>query len=209
MLLAKVGRLLVVYSAEFYKGTSMFNDPGLMDVVERLRNRFWGKYRGTVTEVDAETMRIKAKVPAVLKDQTTGWAMPCVPYAGADVGFAFLPEVGSGVWIEFEGGEVSYPVWVGCYWHTGEVPADAKDTVKAIVTVAGHKLLFDDDAGSITLTDGNGNEIVLDSSGIAVTDANGNKITMDSAGIKLERQSMNVEIATAKVSVNSGALDVM
>ena len=50
--------------------------------------------------------------------------MPCVPYAGPNVGIAFLPEVGSGVWIEFEGGDVSYPIWVGCYWRDGEVPAD-------------------------------------------------------------------------------------
>ena len=48
--------------------------------------------------------------------------MPCVPYAGPNVGFAFLPEVGSGVWIEFEGGDVSYPIWVGGYWREGEVP---------------------------------------------------------------------------------------
>ena len=51
--------------------------------------------------------------------------MPCVPYAGPNVGFAFLPEMGSGVWIEFEGGDVSYPIWVGGYWREGEFPADA------------------------------------------------------------------------------------
>ena len=51
--------------------------------------------------------------------------MPCVPYAGPKVGFAFLPEIGSGVWIEFEGGDVSYPIWVGGYWRAGEFPAGA------------------------------------------------------------------------------------
>ena len=70
-------------------------------------------------------MRIKAKVPAVLGETDTGWCMPCVPYAGPGVGIAFLPEKGSGVWIEFEGGDVSYPIWVGGYWREGEVPSDA------------------------------------------------------------------------------------
>ena len=95
--------------------------------------------------------------------------MPCVPYAGPDVGIAFLPESGSGVWIEFEGGDVSYPIWTGGYWREGEVPADAADHVKVIITTAPHKIEFDDDQGSITLSDPNGNTVTLDSSGITLT----------------------------------------
>src|SRR6201993_1337615 len=127
----------------------MIDERAIHEVVERLRNRFFGKYRGTVTDVDASTLRIKAKVPAVLGEQVTGWCMPCVPYAGPNVGIAFLPENGAGVWIEFEGGDVSYPIWVGCYWRSGEPPSDATPTVKAIVTTSPHKILLDDDQGSI------------------------------------------------------------
>src|SRR5437763_325247 len=96
-------------------------DHTLMDVVDRMRNRFYGKYRGTVSTVDDSNVpRIKARVPSVLgPDQETGWCMPCVPYAGDQAAFAFMPEEGAGVWIEFEGGDVSYPIWVGCYWHDG------------------------------------------------------------------------------------------
>ena len=74
---------------------------------------------------------------------------------------AFLPEVGSGVWIEFEGGDVSYPIWVGCYWRDGELPSDAAPAVKAIVTKSGHKILLDDDAETITISDPNNNTITL------------------------------------------------
>jgi len=168
------------------------NEQALSDVMDRLRNRFLGKYRGTVTDVDAATLRIKAKVPAVLADQATGWCMPCVPYAGDQVGLAFLPEVGAGVWIEFEAGDVSYPIWVGCYWRDGELPPDAKPAVKALVTKAGHKLLLDDDAGTIT-----------------ITDANENSITLGAAGITLERGGSKVEMTDAQVSVNDGALEVI
>jgi uncharacterized protein involved in type VI secretion and phage assembly len=168
------------------------NDAMMLEILERVRNRFYGKYRGTVTDIDGDTLRIKAKVPAVLGQQKTGWCMPCVPYAGSNVGFAFLPEEGAGVWIEFEGGDVSYPIWTGCYWRTDEQPEDATPTVKAIVTKSGHKILLDDDRETIT-----------------IADPNNNTITLESSGITLERQGKKVVISDAKVDVNDGSLEVI
>jgi uncharacterized protein involved in type VI secretion and phage assembly len=164
----------------------------LVELAERVRQRFFGKYRGTVTEVDASTLRIKANVPAVLGEAVSGWALPCVPYAGKDVGFFFVPEVGAAVWIEFEGGDVSYPIWVGCYWRQGELPSDAAPKVRGIVTGAPHKLLFSDDDQSVTLSD-----------------ANENEVTLDSSGITQARGSQTVVVSDASVNVNSGALEVM
>ena len=164
----------------------------LIDVLDRLRNRFFGKYRGVVTDIDAGTLRIKAKVPAVLADQPTGWARPCVPFAGPGMGIAFLPEIGAGVWIEFEGGDVSYPVWVGCFWHDGEQPGEATASVKAIVTKGGQKILLDEDGGTIT-----------------VTDQNNNTITLGSDGILLQRGGSQIDLGDAEVNINQGALEVM
>ena len=129
-------------------------DQVIADLVDRIRSRFFGKFRGVVTQVDGATMRVKAKVPAVLGDQESGWAMPCVPYAGPQVGIAFLPETGSGVWIEFEGGEVSFPIWVGCYWRTGELPAEAKADAKTIISQT-VKFVLDDGQTISSWTDGN------------------------------------------------------
>jgi uncharacterized protein involved in type VI secretion and phage assembly len=166
-------------------------DPALMDVLDRLRNRYFGKYRGSVTQVDTSTLRIKAQVPAVLADQETGWCAHCLPFAGDSLGLAFLPEVGSGVWIEFEGGDVSYPIFTGCYWRNGEPPSDAAPEVRAIVTKS-HKILLDDDQGSITISDSNNNSITLDSNGITLTGG-----------------SSSVAISDSEVNVNDGALEVM
>lgn len=163
-----------------------------MDVVERLRNRFFGKYRGVVTDVDASTLRIKATVPAVLADQATGWARACVPFAGSNMGIAFLPAVGAGVWIEFEGGDVSYPIWTGCFWFDGEQPSDATGSVRAIVTESGHKVLFDDDATTIT-----------------IEDPNQNTITFNSDGLTLASGGNQIAISADEVNVNSGALEVI
>jgi uncharacterized protein involved in type VI secretion and phage assembly len=168
------------------------NDQMIVEILERVRNRFYGKYRGTVTDIDAGTLRIKAKVPSVLGQQPTGWCMACVPYAGKDVGIAFLPEEGAGVWIEFEGGDVSYPIWTGCYWRTDEIPSDAAPKVKVIVTKSKHKILLDDGSGAI-----------------AVSDDNDNKITLDSSGITLERGGKKVSISDLEVNINDGSLEVM
>lgn len=170
----------------------MASEQAILEVLERLRGRFYGKYRGSVTEVEEGGRgRIKAKVPAVLGDTATGWCDPCVPYAGDQVGFAFLPEVGSGVWIEFEGGDVSYPIWTGCYWREGELPSDAAPKKKLIQTKAGHQILLDDDGETVT-----------------IKDSNDNTITLDSSGIVLKRGSGKVEVAESKVTVNDGALEV-
>jgi uncharacterized protein involved in type VI secretion and phage assembly len=167
------------------------NDALFHELMDRVRNRFYGKYRGVVTDVDPSTMRVKASVPSVLPTGGTGWCMPCVPYAGPQVGVVMLPEVGTGVWIEFEGGDVSYPVWVGAYWHSGEVPSQASATVKSIITPAG-SLAMDSDAKSITLTDAQENTVVLDSSGVTSTSGAG-----------------QVAIGASGVNVNNGALEVV
>ena len=166
-------------------------DDGLLDVIERLRSRFFGKYRGVVTDVDAATMRVKAAVPAVLGQATSGWARPCVPFAGAQMGFAFLPEVGSGVWIEFEGGDVSFPIWVGGYWHDGEHPKDATTSVRAIVTKAGQKVLIDVDGGTITIEDQNGNTVKMDSSGLSLT-GSGQNIALGGSGVNINQGAFEV-----------------
>lgn len=168
------------------------SDPLLQELMDRVRNRFFGKYRGIVTEVDESTWRIKASVPNVLPGgSATGWCMPCVPYAGPQVGFLMLPEVGSAVWIEFEGGDTSYPIWVGMYWTSGDLPSNASGTVKSIITSAG-SIAFDNNQSSVTLTDAQNNTVVLDSNGVTSTSG-----------------SNSVAVGTSSVSVNDGALEVM
>jgi len=167
------------------------DDRTLEDVLDRLRSRFYGKYRGIVSSVDPATMRIKALVPSVLGDQETGWCMPCVPYAGPKAGFAFLPAAGSGVWIEFEGGDVSYPIWVGGYWREGEFPAGVAQNVRVIATAAALTVKLDDDQGEITLSD-----------------QNGNTVTLGKSGVKLANGQQSVVVSSTSVSVDQGALEV-
>jgi uncharacterized protein involved in type VI secretion and phage assembly len=101
-----------------------------------------------------------------------------------------LPEVGSGVWIEFERGDVSHPIWVGCFWNKGEVPDGASVIVKSIVTSAG-SIAFDNGASRVTLQDSQQNSLTLDSSSATINAGAG-----------------NIELGASGVSVNNGALEV-
>ena len=163
----------------------------LADLLDRVRNRFYGKYRGTVTRVDSSTLRIKAKVPSVLLGQETGWCTACFPYAGPGVGLVFLPEEGAGVWIEFEGGDVSQPIWTGCYLRAGEAPDDAAPSVKVIVTKANHRIVLNDESETIE-----------------IRDDHDNIVTLDSDGIRLDR-GKSVVVNDSKVDINSGGLEVL
>ena len=89
-------------------------------LVETMERRFYGKYRAIVVDnQDPKQLgRLKVKVPSVLgADVVTGWAAPCTPYGGAaDQGLLFVPERDAGVWVEFEEGDLEFPIWVGTYW---------------------------------------------------------------------------------------------
>jgi uncharacterized protein involved in type VI secretion and phage assembly len=179
------------------------------DLVRRAESRFYGKHRGLVVDnADPEQLgRLKVRVPSVLGgDIVTGWAMPCVPYGGdANQGFLFIPEVGAGVWVEFEEGDLEFPIWVGTFWskpgNDSELPkpndpdgteaGSVQDppTRKILKTLKGHTLQFEDADGSemVTLVEAvDGHVVTLDANGIKVTDGkSGHEITLDAAGITI------------------------
>jgi len=137
------------------------------ELSEQVRQRYYGKYRGIVRDnTDPRGMgRIRALVPEVLDDQLSPWAMPCVPYAGNGEGQHTIPPVEAGVWIEFEAGDPSRPVWTGCWWAQGQVPANnqgvpATPPVKVIRTEQGLMVTMDDQAQVIDICDSNGSNIL-------------------------------------------------
>lgn len=70
-------------------------------------NRFLGKFRGRVVSNDDPLRigRVTVKVPDVLGDETSTWAMPCLPFTGPQSGQYVVPAAGAGVWVEFEQGK--------------------------------------------------------------------------------------------------------
>jgi Type VI secretion system/phage-baseplate injector OB domain len=136
-------------------------DATTLEGTDRRTDRFYGKYRGLVAiNVDPLSLgRLKAMVPEVLGEIPSSWALPCAPYAGTGAGFFAVPPVGAGVWIEFEAGDVSRPIWTGAWWAAGEVPMDEKGipaqapTTKIFRTEFGLLMAYDDLAQTITISD--------------------------------------------------------
>jgi uncharacterized protein involved in type VI secretion and phage assembly len=157
-------------------------------LVERVESRYYGKFRGLVTDNDDPSAlgRVKAKVPRLLDEVELGWALPAFPYGGAaEQGFFAMPDVGAGVWIEFEEGDLSYPIWSGTWYQSGQIPESATIQQKVLKTKSGHTVVLDDDAKSITITDANGNVISMDGSDIKITAGDATTITIDGPAIAL------------------------
>ncbi len=124
-----------------------------MTNVNSSQGRFYGKYRGKVLDnIDPLIMgRLLVEVPSVPAN-ITNFAMPCVPYAGPQVGFYAMPPIGANVWVEFEGGDPNYPIWVGCFWSEGEVPLEAPPETKIFKTDFNTFILDDlPEVGGMTL----------------------------------------------------------
>ena len=156
---------------------------------------YYGKFRGVVVDNNDPNQlgRLTARVPDIFGDETSGWALPATPYAGDGVGLYLIPPVGASVWVEFEHGDPEYPIWSGCFWASGELPAlPASPDVKVLKTTA----------GTITINDTSG------SAGITIETADGKKIVMDSGGIEITVGQAVVKLSGPTVSVNSGALEV-
>lgn len=159
------------------------------------RQGYFGKYRGTVSNnVDPMSRgRVQVQVPAVYGTNTLNWALPSVPFAGSGVGFYMIPPVGANIWVEFEGGNIDAPIWSGCFWGEGECPGQTP-MIKIIKT----------QAATITLDEVNA------SAPVVIETQAGDRITITAQGVTVESASgAKVELSGPKVSVNSGALEVM
>lgn len=159
-------------------------------------NQFFGKYRGKVeNNVDPQQQgRLQVSAPAVLGEGSLSWAMPCVPFAGPGVGLFALPPTEANVWVEFEGGDPDYPIWSGCFWCLGEVPATpAIEQMK----------VFKTDTATITINDLPG------AGGLKIELATGAKIEITASGIEIDNGlGGKIQLSGPKVSVNNGALEV-
>ncbi len=138
-----------------------------VQLVGQQTDRYYGKYRGLVTDNnDPRNLgRVKAQVPEVLGNIESGWALPCSPYSGNGSGVYTVPEPGAGVWIEFEAGDVSRPIWSGCWWGDNQVPggasgAPATPPVKVIRSEKGLMVTMDDAGQTIHVRDENGQNML-------------------------------------------------
>jgi hypothetical protein len=163
--------------------------------------QFFGKYRGQVeNNIDPMMLgRVQVSVPAVLGSGSLSWAMPCTPYGGNGVGFFAIPPNGTNVWVEFEAGDPDYPIWSGCFWGTGEVPAQPALPFVKVLKTDSMTLKLDDTpgAGGFTLE-------------VNPPVAPGPiKVVCNVSGVEISVGAAKITMTPASVSINNGALEVI
>jgi uncharacterized protein involved in type VI secretion and phage assembly len=165
---------------------------------------YYGKYRGTVVNnVDPEQRgRIQASVTDASGLIPTSWAMPCLPMAGINAGLFAVPQIGSGVWIEFEQGDPDRPIWVGGYWGTAaEVPVMARAVPPAVSGMTLQTTL----KNGITISDVPG-----PTGGILLQTTTGAMISISDVGIIISNgKGATINMVGPSVDINVGALTVI
>jgi uncharacterized protein involved in type VI secretion and phage assembly len=174
--------------------------------------RFFGKYRGTVlNNVDPLGVgRLLVEVPDVLTLVPSSWAQPCVPLAGptgTPMGVYLMPPIGAGVWVEFEKGDPTYPIWVGCRWgSSSDVPSlvllGLPASPSIVLQTAGQNAIAISDApgaaGGIMLKCQSGAMILVNNIGITISSGTGTLVVSGDS----------ITVSGSPVTVNEGALVV-
>ncbi|WP_306354294.1 type VI secretion system Vgr family protein [Flavobacterium sp. '19STA2R22 D10 B1'] len=133
------------------------------------------------------------------------WIRMTNPHSGGGKGFYFIPEVGEEVLVAFEGGNAEKPFVLGTMYNgkgkTGQ--NEASNNYKAIQTRGGHTIKFDDKDGaeSITISDKNGNTIILDTKEQSITISSVEIINIVSKEINIIGEN-NVNVSSKEVAVD-------
>lgn len=146
--------------------------------------------------------RIQVMVPDISNFLPTTFAMPCVPLAGKQMGAYLVPQIGSGVWVEFEQGDPDYPIWSGCFWGVmAEVP---------ILGLAGNPA-----SPSIVLQSGLQNSIIISdlpgpTGGIMLKSTTGATLIVNDTGIYIQNgKGASIVMVGNTTTINEGALVVI
>lgn len=166
--------------------------------------KYYGIYRGiVVNNIDPlNTGRINVTVTDVGGLTPSTWAMPSVPIAGKQMGTFMVPQIGAGVWLQFEAGDPDRPVWSGGWWgNAAEVPALALAGVPGDPNIVIQTTL----QNAIVVSDLPG-----PTGGIMLKSTTGATIIVNDTGIYIQNgKGASIVLAGPSVTINNGALVVV
>ena len=179
-----------------------------------------GVHLAVVTEVSGRDARVRLQLPWLPDGDATAWARVAMPMAGASRGCYALPEVGDQVLVVFEHGDADRPIVVGALWSTAQPPPETNagggNPAALVKSRAGHRIIFDDAAGRVTIVDATReNRIVLDGDGDAVRVESAGDLVVRAAGDVVVdartiavRATGDIAVAAPQVVARAGALAV-
>jgi hypothetical protein len=165
--------------------------------------KYFGKYRGMViNNVDPmQTARLMVQVPDVAGLIPGSWAWPCLPFTGPQMGFWALPQIGAGVWVEFEQGDPDHPIWSGCWYGSAAEPpalalAAPPGVPNVVLQTQGQNTLMLSDlpgpTGGILLKSTTGALISISTVGIIISNGQGAMITMTGPTILMNAGALTI-----------------
>ena len=112
--------------------------------------------------------RVKVAFDWQKNGKTTNWIRMQSPNAGVsdavpkNRGWVFVPEVGDQVMVGYEHGNPDRPYVTGAMFHSASGKGgDENNKTKSIITRSGNAIVFDDETGSIVITDRTGKQLIL------------------------------------------------
>ena len=134
--------------------------------------------------------------------EKTPWIRLLQPHSGSGKGFYFIPEIGEEVLVGFQGGNAEKPYVIGTQYNGKEKSgyADKENSIKAVHTRSGHKLVFTEDE-SILITDKSGNEILLDTKGSNITITAPETMTLNAKNLNINvSQNMTTNVGNNMIT---------
>lgn len=167
------------------------------------RQKFYGKYRGMVlNNIDPlQIGRLTVQVPDVSGLTPSSWAMPCFPISGKQMGAYMIPQIGTGVWVEFEQGDPDHPIWSGCwYGMAAEVPAlalagnPASPSILFQTSLQNTMVISDlpGPTGGIMLKSATGATLIVNDTGIYIQNGKGASIVMVGPTVTINNGAMTI-----------------
>jgi len=127
--------------------------------------------------------------------------MPCFPVTGKQMGFWSIPQIGTGVWIEFEQGDVDHPIWSGCWFGSaGDVPSLALSIQVPLSSI------FMQTAAQVVFQL---SDLPGPTGGILLKTATGAMIAVNDVGITISNgKGATLVLTGPTVTINNGALAI-
>ena len=133
--------------------------------------------------------------------EKTPWIRLLQPHSGSGKGFYFVPEIGEEVLVGFQGGNAEKPYVIGAQYNGKEKSgyADKENSIKAVHTRSGNRLLLNDETGDVSLESQKGQTI-------AIFYGNGNIEIKAPETMTLNAKNLNINVSqnmTTNVGMNA------